>query len=99
MRVAFFREDQCIQPSSWVRETNKQINRRTEVPFRGHSFLPRLKAGGIQDGVLMTGEEWSRAMRAIWLLNTIEVEMSHLGIPLMRVPPTLRALGDTVSRA
>ena len=39
-------------------------------------------------------EEWSRAMRAIWLLNTIEVELSHLGIPLMRVPPTLRDLGD-----
>ncbi len=37
----------------------------------------------------MTGDEWSRAMRAIWLLNTIEVEMSHLGIPLMRVPSTL----------
>ena len=33
-------------------------------------------------------------MRAIWLLNTIEVELSRLGIPLMRVPPTLRALGD-----
>ena len=33
-------------------------------------------------------------MRAIWLLNTIEVELSHLGIPLMRVPPTLRDLGD-----
>jgi hypothetical protein len=47
----------------------------------------------------MTGEEWSRAMRAIWLLNTIEVEMSHLGIPLMRVPSTLRALGDTLSQA
>ena len=41
-------------------------------------------------------EEWSRAMRAIWLLNTIEVELSHLGIPLMRVPPTLRDLGDTL---
>ena len=36
-------------------------------------------------------------MRAIWLLNTIEVELSHLGIPLMRVPPTLRTLGDTLS--
>ncbi len=35
-------------------------------------------------------------MRAIWLLNTIEVELSHLGIPLMRVPPTLRTLGDTL---
>ena len=33
-------------------------------------------------------------MRAIWLLNTIEVDLSHLGIPLMRVPPTLRDLGD-----
>jgi hypothetical protein len=41
-------------------------------------------------------EEWSRAMRAIWLLNTIEVELSHLGIPLMRVPPTLRDLDDTL---
>src|SRR5260370_37479146 len=47
----------------------------------------------------MTGDEWSRAMRAIWLLNTIEVEMSHLGIPLMRVPSTLRGLGETLSRA
>jgi hypothetical protein len=46
----------------------------------------------------MTGEEWGRAMRAIWLLNTIEVEMSHLGIPLMRVPSTLRGLGETLSR-
>jgi len=35
-------------------------------------------------------------MRAIWLLNTIEVELSHLGIPLMRVPPTLRDLSDTL---
>jgi hypothetical protein len=42
----------------------------------------------------MSNHEWSRAMRAIWLLNTIEVEFSHLGIPLMRVPPTLRDLGD-----
>ncbi len=42
----------------------------------------------------MSNQEWSRAMRAIWLLNTIEVELSHLGIPLMRVPPTLRNLGD-----
>ncbi len=42
----------------------------------------------------MSNQEWSRAMRAIWLLNTIEVEFSHLGIPLMRVPPTLRDLGD-----
>ncbi len=47
----------------------------------------------------MTGEEWGRAMRAIWLLNTIEVEMSHLGIPLMRVPSTLRGLGETLSQA
>ncbi len=47
----------------------------------------------------MTSEEWSRAMRAIWLLNTIEVEMSHLGIPLMRVPSTLRAFGNTLSQA
>ena len=44
----------------------------------------------------MSSEHWSRAMRAIWLLNTIEVELSHLGIPLMRVPPTLRTLGDTL---
>ena len=42
----------------------------------------------------MSNKEWSRAMRAIWLLNTIEVELSHLGIPLMRVPPSLRDLGD-----
>ncbi len=42
-------------------------------------------------------EEWSRAMRAIWLLNTIEVELSHLGIPLMRVPPTLRDLAATLN--
>lgn len=35
-------------------------------------------------------------MRAIWLLNTIEVELSHLGIPIMRVPPTLRDLGETL---
>src|SRR6266568_9439210 len=40
----------------------------------------------------MSNQEWSRAMRAIWLLNTIEVELSHLGIPLMRVPSTLREL-------
>ena len=33
-------------------------------------------------------------MRAIWLLNTIEVELSHLGIPLMRVPSSLRDLDD-----
>ena len=46
----------------------------------------------------MTNQEWSRAMRAIWLLNTIEVELSHLGIPLMRVPPTLRDLGDIFAR-
>jgi hypothetical protein len=37
-------------------------------------------------------------MRAIWLLNTIEVELSHLGIPLMRVPPTLRELGGTLAQ-
>jgi hypothetical protein len=42
----------------------------------------------------MSNQEWGRAMRAIWLLNTIEVELSHLGIPLMRVPPTLRDLSD-----
>ena len=42
----------------------------------------------------MSNHEWGRAMRAIWLLNTIEVELSHLGIPLMRVPPSLRDLGD-----
>ncbi len=42
----------------------------------------------------MSNQEWSRAMRAIWLLNTIEVELSHLGIPLMRVPSTLRDLDD-----
>jgi hypothetical protein len=42
----------------------------------------------------MSNQEWSRAMRAIWLLNTIEVDLNHLGIPLMRVPPTLRELDD-----
>jgi hypothetical protein len=42
----------------------------------------------------MSNQEWSRAMRAIWLLNTIEVEFNHLGIPLMRVPSTLRELND-----
>ena len=47
----------------------------------------------------MSSEDWSRAMRAIWLLNTIEVELSHLGIPLMRVTPTLRTLGDTLAQA
>jgi hypothetical protein len=46
----------------------------------------------------MLNQEWSRAMRAIWLLNTIEVELSHLGIPLMRVPPTLRDLGDILAQ-
>ena len=46
----------------------------------------------------MSNEDWSRAMRAIWLLNTIEVDLSHLGIPLMRVPPTLRELGDIFAR-
>ena len=46
----------------------------------------------------MSSEVWSRAMRAIWLLNTIEVELSHLGIPLMRVPPTLRDLGKTLAQ-
>jgi len=38
-------------------------------------------------------------MRAIWLLNTIEVELSHLGIPLMRVPSTLRILDETLAQA
>jgi len=47
----------------------------------------------------MSSEDWSRAMRAIWLLNTIEVELSHLGIPLMRVTPTLRTLGDKLAQA
>jgi hypothetical protein len=42
----------------------------------------------------MLNQEWSRAMRAIWLLNTIEVELNHLGIPLMRVPSSLRDLDD-----
>ena len=46
----------------------------------------------------MLSQEWSRAMRAIWLLNTIEVELSRLGIPLMRVPPTLRDLDDLFAR-
>ena len=46
----------------------------------------------------MLNQEWSRAMRAIWLLNTIEVEFSHLGIPLMRVPSTLRELDDIFAK-
>jgi hypothetical protein len=46
----------------------------------------------------MSNQEWSRAMRAIWLLNTIEVELSRLGLPLMRVPPTLRDLGDVFAQ-
>jgi hypothetical protein len=46
----------------------------------------------------MSNHDWSRAMRAIWLLNTIEVELSHLGIPVMRVPPTLRDLGDVFAQ-
>ena len=36
-------------------------------------------------------------MRAIWLLNTIEVDLSHLGIPLMRVPASMRDLGDALT--
>ena len=35
-------------------------------------------------------------MRAIWLLNTIEVDLSHLGIPLMRVPSNLRDLSEAL---
>ena len=35
-------------------------------------------------------------MRAIWLLNTIEVDLSHLGIPLMRVPSNLRDPGEAL---
>ena len=35
-------------------------------------------------------------MRAIWLLNTIEVDFSHLGIPLMRVPSNLRDLSEAL---
>jgi len=46
----------------------------------------------------MSNHDWSRAMRAIWLLNTIEVELSHLGIPVLRVPPTLRDLGDVFAQ-
>ena len=45
----------------------------------------------------MSHQEWSRAMHAIWLLNTIEVDLSHLGIPLMRAPSTLRALSETLA--
>ncbi|GAC1518333.1 MAG: hypothetical protein NVS3B14_20620 [Ktedonobacteraceae bacterium] len=45
----------------------------------------------------MSQQEWSRAMRAIWLLNTIEVDLSHLGIPLMRVPASMRDLGDALN--
>ena len=44
----------------------------------------------------MSHQEWSQAMRAIWLLNTIEVDLSHLGIPLMRVPASMRDLGDAL---
>lgn len=44
----------------------------------------------------MANQEWSRAMRAIWLLNTIEVDLSHLGIPLMRVPSSMRDLGEVL---
>src|SRR6202790_1753158 len=44
----------------------------------------------------MSNQEWRRAMRAIWLLNTIEVDLSHLGIPLMRVPASMRDLGDAL---
>jgi hypothetical protein len=36
-------------------------------------------------------------MRAIWLLNTIEVDLCHLGIPLMRVPSSMRDLGDALN--
>jgi len=46
----------------------------------------------------MSNQEWSQAMRAIWLLNTIEVELSHLGIPLMRVPSAMRGLGEMFAR-
>jgi hypothetical protein len=49
-----------------------------------------------QKGCSMSNQEWSRAMRAIWLLNTIEVDLSHLGIPLMRVPASMRDLGDAL---
>jgi hypothetical protein len=49
-----------------------------------------------QEGCSMANQEWSRAMRAIWLLNTIEVDLSHLGIPLMRVPSSMRDLGDAL---
>ena len=45
----------------------------------------------------MSKQEWSRAMRALWLLNTIEVDLSHLGIPLMRVPSSMRDLGDALT--
>src|SRR5260370_40907749 len=47
----------------------------------------------------MLKEVWSRAMGASWLLNAIGVELSRLGIPLMRVPPTLRDLGKTLAQA
>jgi hypothetical protein len=47
-----------------------------------------------KDGSSQPQFPWSRAMRAIWLLNTIEVELNHLGIPLMRVPSSLRDLDD-----
>jgi hypothetical protein len=47
-----------------------------------------------KDGSSQPQFPWSRAMRAIWLINTIEVDLSHLGIPLMRVPSALRDLDD-----
>jgi len=53
----------------------------------------------LEEVCIMSGEDWGQAMRAIWLLNTIEVELNHLGIPLMRVPPTLQALGDRLAQA
>ncbi len=81
----------------------------TPVPRRtGHSPAHPSMAGGFQaisivkfntisqEGCSMANQEWSRAMRAIWLLNTIEVDLSHLGIPLMRVPSSMRDLGDAL---
>jgi hypothetical protein len=61
----------------------------------GSSVVSIVSFANISNEVcIMSNQEWSRAMHAIWLLNTIEVDLSHLGIPLMRVPSTLRDLDD-----
>lgn len=45
----------------------------------------------------MSSHEWSRAMRTLWLLNTVEVDLCRLGIPLMRIPSSMRDLADALS--